>query len=123
MPYSAGGRWVPAPGQSYWPRAHPGAEPMPMGPRGTPPPAVPAATPAPLTVTTGTQWIESPLSGSRALNVGGRRFRVPRDAEIKQSRRAGVVWVRTEGVTYILSELGVLQQTDAERRATRFDLL
>jgi hypothetical protein len=68
-------------------------------------------------------WIPSTLTGSRSISVGGAKFSIPRDAETKHSRRAGTIWVRIGGETYILSERGELKQTPAERRATRWDLL
>jgi hypothetical protein len=127
MAITAGGRWVPSPGISYWPPAFPGAQPTPMA-TNTPAPATlrttpPSASQAPLRVVTGTHWVVSTLDGSRVLNVGGRKFKIPRDSQVKSSRRAGVVWVRTGGTTYILSELGMLDQTPEERAATRWDLL
>jgi hypothetical protein len=127
MAITAGGRWVPRPGISYWPPAYPGAQPVPMTARtpapATPRTASPSASQAPLHVVTGTRWVTSTLEGSRVLNVGGRKFKIPRDSQVKSSRRAGVVWVRTGGTTYILSELGMLDQSPEERAATRWDLL
>jgi hypothetical protein len=69
------------------------------------------------------QWRPSTLSGSRRVKIGKATFQIPRDAETKQSRRAGTLWVRIGDQTFILSELGELIQTPAERRSTRWDLL
>lgn len=69
------------------------------------------------------QWRPSTLSGSRRVKIGKATFQIPRDAETKQSRRAGTLWVRIGDQTYILSELGELIQTPAERRSTRWELL
>jgi len=122
MPYTAGGRWVPAPGQSYMPPRYPGGVPMVM-PDATPAYTPPVASQTPSRVITGDEWVRSTLDGPRILNVGGTRFRVPRDSQVKAVRRAGVVWLRTGGKTYILSESGLLNQSDEERAATRWDLL
>ena len=72
----------------------------------------------------GSSWAPSSLRGSRVIRVGSAKFNIPRTAEVKSSRRAGTVWVRTQdGETHILSELGELVQTATERRSTRWDLL
>lgn len=106
------------------PPARPGENPR-VVPRHLLPvaPVAPVATPAPQDTVAGSEWGPSTLTGSRVLNVGGFRFRVPRDARVKSSRRSGVVWVNVAGETYIFSELGQLAQTAAERRATKFELL
>lgn len=123
-PYGAGGAWKPAPGVGYWPPRFPGDVPLPMSIEGRPP----IQPPTPPEVSTGLgfnpkEWGPSPLDGPRTLNVGGRRFRIPRDSQVKVSRRAGVSWVHTSGLTYVLSESGVLKQSTAERAATPFELL
>ena len=128
-PYTAGGRWVPAPGISYDAPTRPGENPRPIirGERYTPPVAAPVTAHKLTTKPAGVdsaEWVPSTLTGSRILNVGGTRFRVPRSAQVKQSRRASTVWLHLEdGQTFILSELGELSQTETERRATRWDLL
>ena len=132
MPYGAGGEWKPAPGVSYWPRRFPGDEPRPMESRSAAPAAqrfeapraAPAATPAaPDSTITGSEWVPSILTGPRVLNVGGSRFTIPRAAQVKTSRRAGVAWVRVGEFTFVLSESGMLNQSALERKATRWDLL
>jgi hypothetical protein len=127
MPYNAGGAWVPAPGVSYWPRPFPGAEPVPMSTptsRATTPPAPAAAAQARRRVVTGADWGPSTLDGPRVLNVGGRRFRIPRTAQVKTSKRSGTAWVRTDdGLVHVLSESGMLIQSDAEKASTPWSLL
>lgn len=68
-------------------------------------------------------WVPSTLSGSRTIKINGKTFQIPRDAQTKYSRRAGTYWVLIGDEVYILSELGMLRQTPAERRSTRWDLL
>jgi hypothetical protein len=75
-------------------------------------------------VVTGADWGPSTLDGPRILNVGGRRFRIPRSAQVKVSKRSATTWVRTEdGLTHVLSESGMLIQSDAEKASTPWSLL
>jgi hypothetical protein len=88
------------------------------------PKTTPTAAPTPPENTiTGSEWVPSILTGPRVLSVGGSRFTIPRDAQVKTSRRAGVAWVRVGQFTFVLSESGMLNQTPLERKATRWDLL
>jgi len=88
------------------------------------PAAAPTTSQTPVAVQSGSRWVPSTLTGSRVVSVGGSKFTIPRSAQVKTSKRSATTWVRTEdGLTFILSELGLLDQTDAERRSTRWDLL
>lgn len=69
------------------------------------------------------EWDENPLDGPRTIRVGGSAFRIPREASVKRSGRAGTAWVHHRGLTYVFSELGCLIQSDAERRSTPWSLL
>lgn len=69
------------------------------------------------------QWGENPLTGPRTIRVGDRSFRIPREASVKRSGRAGTAWVHLDGQTFVYSELGCLLQSEAERRSTPWTLL
>jgi hypothetical protein len=76
MPYSAGGRWVPAPGQSYVPRSLKLSDGAWAQPKGSSP---------------------APAKGA-VLVFEGLRIELPPRAEVKIDSRARRAWVRAEGV-------------------------
>ena len=73
--------------------------------------------------TVASKWGKNPLAGPRKIKLGDSEFSIPQDAEVKHSRRASTYWVRVNGLTYIFSASGCLEQSDAERRASEWDLL
>ena len=117
MGYFAGGLWMPPPNISSTPpdwvlerdrkvRAAAAARVDPAAGRAA-----------------GDLWEPNTLVGTRILTISGKRFSLPREAVVKRSARANTAWVHYRGMTFVYSELGVLKQSDAERRAVRFELL
>lgn len=122
MGYGAGGLWMPSPGLAShapldWVIARNAAISAAYAARSAAK-VDPAAGRA-----AGDLWEENQLIGTRTLTVSGKRFSLPREAQVKRSARANTAWVHYRGLTFVYSELGVLKQSDAERRAVRFELL
>ena len=115
---TAGGRWAPSPGISYLPAAFPGADRVPI------PDVLPhERTRTPSSVQTGTSWVPNHLTGPKVLLIGGSKFTIPAGAQVKSTDRSGTAWVRVGDLVFTFSALGLLDQTDADRRATPWDLL
>jgi hypothetical protein len=89
MPYSAGGRWVPAPGQSYIPRR--------------------------LSQMVADMEIPVRAKGSE-LNFLGLRVELPERASVKIDTRARRAWVRSAGVVRSYTPEGEERVSPAAQR-------
>ncbi len=88
-------------------------------------PGIASSTPPTSIDGTTAQWGRNPLNGPRTLHVGKSSYSIPAESQIRRSQRSGTTWVFVPSLkeTFVFSVDGVLVQTPAERRATRFHLL